>query len=54
VLDGLHVLHECKVIRAGAEDGSRAFKSLVHGAKSENAVLNGGLDMAKLQYLLAP
>lgn len=54
VLDCLHVLHKCKVIRASAEDGSRAFESFVHGAQSENAMFDGRFDMAQLQHLLAP
>jgi hypothetical protein len=52
--DGLHILHESKVVGLCIEHGRCAFKPFMHGTESENAVSDGGLTVTKLHDLLTP
>jgi hypothetical protein len=54
VLHGLHVLYEGEIIIPCTEDGIGIFESFMKGAKSQNPMFDGWLEVAQLKYLLAP
>ena len=54
MLDGLRILHECKVIHPRFVIGDCLLKTFMQGTQGENAMLDGRFDMAKLQDLSTP